>query len=159
MTDTPNVLWIMADQLRFDYLSCYGHPHLHTPDIDTLAARGVRFDRAYVQSPVCGLPRMSAYTDRAMAFMEDAMQDGRSHDRVRVRHAHHRPVLIGDLLKRGRSLCVDGIVGCVVAEHFNSGQFWLQPSGYLIRQGGPAHRSDGTDCWQDTDLFSNRATV
>ena len=64
MTDKPNVLWIMADQLRFDYLSCYGHPHLHTPHIDALAARGVRFNRAYVQSPVCGPSRMSAYTGR-----------------------------------------------------------------------------------------------
>ena len=64
MTETPNVLWIMADQLRFDYLSCYGHPHLHTPHIDALTARGVRFDRAYVQSPVCGPSRMSAYTGR-----------------------------------------------------------------------------------------------
>ncbi|MCJ8298698.1 MAG: sulfatase-like hydrolase/transferase, partial [Pseudomonadales bacterium] len=34
----------MCDQLRFDYLSCYGHPHLHTPNIDALAARGVRFE-------------------------------------------------------------------------------------------------------------------
>ncbi|MEQ6203969.1 sulfatase-like hydrolase/transferase [Sulfitobacter sp. HNIBRBA2951] len=64
MTDTPNVLWIMADQLRFDYLSCYGHPHLHTPHIDALAKRGVQFNKAYVQSPVCGPSRMSAYTGR-----------------------------------------------------------------------------------------------
>ncbi|MCR9125130.1 MAG: sulfatase-like hydrolase/transferase [Rhodobacteraceae bacterium] len=64
MTDRPNVLWIMADQLRFDYLGCYGHPHLHTPHIDALAARGVRFANAYVQSPVCGPSRMSAYTGR-----------------------------------------------------------------------------------------------
>jgi arylsulfatase A-like enzyme len=64
MTQKPNVLWIMADQLRFDYLSCYGHPHLHTPHIDALAARGVRFTNTYVQSPVCGPSRMSAYTGR-----------------------------------------------------------------------------------------------
>ncbi len=64
MNDRPNVLWIMADQLRFDYLSCYGHPHLHTPHIDALAQRGVRFTNAYVQSPVCGPSRMSAYTGR-----------------------------------------------------------------------------------------------
>ncbi len=64
MAKTPNVLWIMADQLRFDYLSCYGHPHLHTPNIDALAARGVQFSNAYVQSPVCGPSRMSAYTGR-----------------------------------------------------------------------------------------------
>jgi arylsulfatase A-like enzyme len=59
-----NVLWIMADQLRWDYLSCYGHPTLETPHIDRLAARGVRFARAYVQSPVCGASRMSYYTGR-----------------------------------------------------------------------------------------------
>jgi arylsulfatase A-like enzyme len=59
-----NVLWIMADQLRWDYLSCYGHPHLDTPHLDGLAARGVRFNKAYVQSPICGPSRMSFYTGR-----------------------------------------------------------------------------------------------
>ena len=61
-----NVLWIMCDQLRHDYLSCAGHPRLRTPNIDGLAARGVRFSRAYVQSPVCGPSRMSYYTGRYM---------------------------------------------------------------------------------------------
>jgi arylsulfatase A-like enzyme len=62
-----NILFIMCDQLRWDYLSCAGHPHLHTPNIDALAARGVRFTRAYVQSPVCGPSRMSFYTGRYVA--------------------------------------------------------------------------------------------
>ena len=53
-----NVLWIMADQLRFDYLSCYGATHIDTPNLDWLASQGVRFDKAYVQSPVCGPSRM-----------------------------------------------------------------------------------------------------
>ncbi len=66
MTRPRNVLFIMCDQLRADHLSCYGHPHLHTPNIDALAARGVVFDRAYVQSPVCGPSRMSYYTGRYM---------------------------------------------------------------------------------------------
>lgn len=59
-----NILYIMFDQLRFDYLSCAGHPHLHTPHIDALAAKGLRFTRAYVQSPTCGSSRMSSYTGR-----------------------------------------------------------------------------------------------
>ncbi|MEP3779427.1 MAG: sulfatase-like hydrolase/transferase [Shimia thalassica] len=54
----------MCDQLRWDYLSCTGHPHLHTPHIDRLAERGVLFDRTYVQSPICGPSRMSFYTGR-----------------------------------------------------------------------------------------------
>jgi arylsulfatase A-like enzyme len=64
MGATRNVLFIMCDQLRADYLSCYGHPHLKTPHIDSLAAKGTRFTRAYVQSPVCGPSRMSTYTGR-----------------------------------------------------------------------------------------------
>jgi arylsulfatase A-like enzyme len=59
-----NILFIMYDQLRFDYLSCAGHPHLDTPNFDRVAAKGVRFTNAYVQSPVCGASRMSFYTGR-----------------------------------------------------------------------------------------------
>jgi len=59
-----NVLFIMCDQLRHDYLGHAGHPHLRTPHIDALAARGARFERAYAQSPICGPARMSAYTGR-----------------------------------------------------------------------------------------------
>jgi arylsulfatase A-like enzyme len=59
-----NILFIMCDQLRWDYLSCAGHRVLSTPNIDRLAARGVRFDRAYVQGAVCGPSRMSYYTGR-----------------------------------------------------------------------------------------------
>ena len=66
MRTVRNILFIMADQLRWDYLSCYGHPHLHTPHIDTIARRGVRFDRAYAQSPVCGPSRASFYTGRTV---------------------------------------------------------------------------------------------
>ncbi|MGO4908373.1 alkaline phosphatase family protein [Pseudorhodobacter sp. W20_MBD10_FR17] len=66
MANIKNILFIMADQLRWDYLSCYGHPHLKTPNIDRLAAKGVRFDRAYVQSPVCGPSRASYYTGRTV---------------------------------------------------------------------------------------------
>ena len=64
MAEPRNILFIMFDQLRWDYLSCYGHPHLKTPHIDRLASMGVRFDRAYIQSPLCGPSRMSTYTGR-----------------------------------------------------------------------------------------------
>lgn len=66
MTKIKNILFIMADQLRWDYLGCSGHPHLKTPNIDRLAAKGVRFDRAYVQSPVCGPSHASCYTGRTV---------------------------------------------------------------------------------------------
>ena len=62
-----NILFIMYDQLRFDYLSCAGHPHLLTPNFDRVAAMGMRFTNAYVQSPICGASRMSFYTGRYVA--------------------------------------------------------------------------------------------
>ena len=61
-----NVVFIMCDQLRYDYLSCYGHPTLETPNIDWLASVGVRFDKAYAQSAVCGPSRICTYTGRYM---------------------------------------------------------------------------------------------
>ena len=63
-TTVKNILFIMCDQLRWDYLSCMGHPHLHTPNIDALAARGVTFDNTFCQAPICGPSRMSFYTGR-----------------------------------------------------------------------------------------------
>ena len=62
--EKKNILFIMCDQLRFDYLGCSGHPYIKTPNIDKLAARGVSFTSAYCQSPICGPSRMSAYTGR-----------------------------------------------------------------------------------------------
>ncbi|GJL81963.1 MAG: sulfatase [marine bacterium B5-7] len=59
-----NILFIMCDQLRADYLGCYGHPHIKTPVIDALAKEGVRFDNAFCNAPVCGSSRASFYTGR-----------------------------------------------------------------------------------------------
>jgi len=56
--ERPNVLFLICDDLNCD-LSCYGHPQVRTPSIDALAKRGVRFERAYCQYPLCGPSRAS----------------------------------------------------------------------------------------------------
>lgn len=67
MTRPRNILFVMADQLRHDYLGCTGHPTIRTPVIDSLAQRGVRFANSFVQAAVCGPSRMSFYTGRYAA--------------------------------------------------------------------------------------------
>ncbi|GGG40624.1 sulfatase [Caldovatus sediminis] len=95
-----NVLFVMCDQLRWDHLSCAGHPYLRTPNLDALAARGVRFANAFVQSGICGPSRMSFYTGRYVS------SHGATHNRV--------PLSVGEvtlgwhLRESGRTLALAG---------------------------------------------------
>ena len=60
----PNVLFIASDDLNHCF-SAYGHPLVRTPNLDQIARRGVRFDRAYCQFPLCSPSRTSIMTGLA----------------------------------------------------------------------------------------------
>jgi arylsulfatase A-like enzyme len=61
-TDRPNVLLILSDQQRRDSLGCYGNRVCNTPNLDRLAASGIRFERNYVANPICMPNRLSLFT-------------------------------------------------------------------------------------------------
>ena len=60
----PNIVFIMADDLGYADVSCYGRPDLSTPNIDRMAAKGVRFLQAYANSAVCSATRTALITGR-----------------------------------------------------------------------------------------------
>ncbi|OGA12737.1 MAG: phosphonate monoester hydrolase [Betaproteobacteria bacterium RIFCSPLOWO2_12_FULL_63_13] len=139
MSAVRNVLFIMCDQLRADHLSCYGHPALETPNIDALAARGVKFDRAYASSPVCGPSRMSFYTGRSVT------SHGATWNRVPL---SLRELTLGDYLAAaGRRAVLAGKTH-VLADLHGFERFGIElesERGLLMREGGfvPIDRYDG----------------
>jgi choline-sulfatase len=97
-----NLLFIMSDEHSRRVLGCYDHPMIKTPNLDQLAARGVRFTDAYCNSPICVPSRASFHTGRyphQIRFWDNAMPyDGSvpswGH---RLRQAGNRVTSIGKL--------------------------------------------------------------
>lgn len=100
MTERPNFILFVTDQHRADYLGCYGHPVLQTPNIDAIAKRGVAYDRFYVSSPVCMPNRASLMTCR-MPANHGVTMNGVPLDRRNVtfvellREAGYKTALVG----------------------------------------------------------------
>ena len=62
MTRRPNVLFLMSDQHNAGSMGVAGHANVRTPNLDRLAAAGIRFTRAYCNSPICAPSRVSFAT-------------------------------------------------------------------------------------------------
>ena len=157
MARPKNILFIMADQLRYDYLGCTGHPTIKTPNIDALAASGVNFTRSYCQAAVCGPSRMSFYTGRYM------YSHGGTYNNIPVRVDERT---MGDHLRP-----LGYRVGLVGKTHFQRDaagmeKLGLSPSGdlgVLLSQCGfePWERDDGLhpDQSADPDLAYNLSLI
>lgn len=66
MSEHRNILFIMTDQQRKDSLGCYGNPVCRTPNLDRLAASGVRCERNYVANPICMPSRVCIFTGQTI---------------------------------------------------------------------------------------------
>jgi N-acetylgalactosamine-6-sulfatase len=58
----PNVIFVLADDLGWGDLGCYGHPHIKTPNLDRLASQGTLFTQFYVNASVCSPSRCAFFT-------------------------------------------------------------------------------------------------
>lgn len=66
----PNILFILSDDHSVPYLGCYGNKDLKTPNLDRIAASGMRFNRMYVTSPQCTPSRSSLFAGRAVTDIQ-----------------------------------------------------------------------------------------
>src|ERR1700738_1606934 len=64
MPQPPNIVFIMADDLGYADLSCYGRRDFTTPNIDRIAERGFRLTQGYANSAVCSATRLALITGR-----------------------------------------------------------------------------------------------
>ena len=97
----PNVLFILADDLGYGDLSCYGRPDYKTPVLDSMATEGLRFTDAYAAAAVCTPTRVGFHTGRyphrLPIGLQEPLVDGNSQIGIPVEHP-----TISSLLKANR---------------------------------------------------------
>src|SRR5678815_1206211 len=71
----PNIVFILADDLGYGDLSCYGRPDYKTPVLDDLARQGLKFMSAYAAAPVCTPTRVAFATGRYPARLEVGLHE------------------------------------------------------------------------------------
>ena len=67
----PNLIIIFADDMGYGNLGCYGHPAIHTPELDRMARQGMKFTQFYVAASVCTPSRAALLTGRYPRIMQE----------------------------------------------------------------------------------------
>jgi len=163
----PNIVFIVADDLGYADVSCYGRPDFSTPNIDALAARGVRFLQAYANSAVCSATRTALITGRYQYRLPIGLEEPLAQREVGLPPEH--PTLPSLLRKAG--------YGTTLVGKWHLGplpKFGPLQSGYDhfygFRRGAVdyyTHANTSDDLWEDdvevhqigylTDLLGSRA--
>src|SRR6478672_1003026 len=100
----PNILFILADDMGWGDLSCYGRPDYTTPNLDRLAKQGMRFTNAYSAAPVCTPTRVGFLTGRYPARLpvglEEPIKDRRSlGEKIKTVGIPHEHPTVSSLIK------------------------------------------------------------
>ena len=165
----PNFLVIISDEHRKDALGCAGHPLVHTPHLDRLAARGTRFTNAYTSSPMC-VPTRAAlacgdHVHRTGFWDSATPYDGSAATWMhRVRDAGHEMVSIGKLhFRSGED--DNGFSEEILPMHVVGGVGWMAA---LLREDPPAYDAaaelaadsgPGSSSYTDYDLAITAAAT
>ncbi|MEP7353049.1 MAG: sulfatase-like hydrolase/transferase [Acidobacteriota bacterium] len=152
----PNIIYIMADDLGYADLSCYGRRDYQTPNIDRLAAGGMRFTQAYANSSVCSATRTALITGRYQYRLRIGLEEplgGTNPDIVLPKDKPTLPSLLRDV-GYGTTLLGKWHLGSVVGsgplqngyDHF----FGFRGGGvdYFTHKSGIASTNTG-DLWDD----------
>jgi arylsulfatase A-like enzyme len=151
----PNIVFILADDMGYADLSCYGRRDFTTPNIDRIAAAGLRFKQAYANSAVCSATRTALITGRYQYRLPVGLEEPLNGSRnVGLPDTH--PTLPGLLRKNGYSTTLLGkwhLGWLPEYSPLKSGydHFWGFRGGgvdYFTHKSGPAN-TDTEDLWDD----------
>jgi arylsulfatase A-like enzyme len=171
----PNILFILADDLGYADLSCYGRRDFTTPNIDRIAADGMRFTQAYANSPVCTASRVALITGRYQYRLAVGLEEPLASRETRdVGLPPEHPTLPSILKKAGYQSALIGKwhlgrlpdFGPLQSGYDHFYGFRAGVLDYFTHKYGPPS-SDTEDLWEDdvkirhtgylTDLLGNRA--
>jgi len=102
---SPNILFILADDMGWGDLSCYGRPDYRTPNLDQFAKQGMRFTNAYSAAPVCTPTRVGFYTGRYPARLpvgleEPLTQRSQMGEKLKTLGIPHDHATVSSLIKK-----------------------------------------------------------
>ncbi len=114
----PNIIFILADDLGYFDLGCYGNPYYQTPHIDRMAKDGMKFNQAYVASPVCSPSRAAILTAKhpARLHLTNFIRGDRVDSTSRVLPAMWKPYLGGSEITLAEHLKTEGYTTGVVGK-------------------------------------------
>ena len=105
---TPNVVFIVADDFGYADASCYGRREYATPNIDRLAAGGMRFLQAYANSAVCSASRTALITGRYQDRLAVGLEEPLATPTRRTSASPGQPTLPSQLKKAGYATTLVG---------------------------------------------------